>query len=157
MALMDAQQYDEARERRRRNLIILAIVVAVLLAWVAYHMRNYPQRHAVAQFFGDLQKKDYEGAYGTWFQDPDWKQHPQKYSNYTYNDFYRDWGPGGEWGLINSYKVDCSLGSGSGVIVQSTVNNRAEHSYLWVSKSDKTLSFSPTEIQCGNWFAWLLE
>ena len=154
---MDAQQYDEARDRRRRNLIIVAIILALVLAWLAYHMRNYPQRHVVAQFLGDLQKKNYEGAYGVWFQDPDWKQHPNNYSNYTYNDFYRDWGPGGEWGLINSYSVDCSLGSGSGVIVQSTVNGRAEHPYLWVSKSDKTLSFSPNEIQCGNWFAWLLE
>ena len=156
MTLMDAQQYDEARARRRRKLIIIGIVAAIVLAWVAYHMRNYPQRHAVAQFFADLQKQDYEAAYGAWFRDPEWKQHPNEYSNYGYNDFYRDWGPGGEWGLIKTYKVDCSLTSGSGVIVQTTVNNRAEHSYLWVA-SDKTLSFSPSEIQCGNWFAWLLE
>lgn len=157
MTLLDAQRYDEARARRRRNLIIITIIAALVLAWVAYHMRNYPERHAVAQFLSDLQNKNYEAAYGVWFHDPDWKQHSQKYANYAYNDFYRDWGPGGEWGVINSHNVDCSLGSGSGVIVQSTINNRAEHPYLWVSKSDKTLSFSPTEIQCGNWFAWLLE
>ena len=157
MTLMDAQQYDTTRDRRRRNLIIVAIVLALVLVWVAFHMRNYPQRHAVAQFLSDLQKKDYEAAYGVWFQDPDWKQHPNKYPNYTYADFYRDWGPSGEWGVIKTYKVDCSLASGSGVIVQATVNDRAEHPYFWVKKSDKTLSFSPADIQCGNWFAWLLE
>jgi len=43
------------------------------------------------------------------------------------------------------------------VIVQVTVNGRAEHPYVWVQKSDKTLSFSPSEIQCGNWWAWLVE
>jgi hypothetical protein len=43
------------------------------------------------------------------------------------------------------------------VIVQVTVNQRAEHAYVWVEKSNRTLSFSPTEIQCGNWLAFLTE
>ena len=78
--------------------------------------------------------------------DPDWKQHAEKYSQYPFNDFYRDWGPGGEWGKINSYKVYGSTsprGGGSGVIVEVVINNRAEHARLWVQKSDKTLTFSP--------------
>jgi hypothetical protein len=55
--------------------------------------------------------------------------------------------------------VDCSLspGSGSGVIVQVTVNGRAQHAYVWAQKSDKTLSFSPSEIECGNWWTWVVE
>jgi hypothetical protein len=157
MTLMDAQQYDEARSRRRRNFIVLGVILALVLAWVLYHERNYRERHGVSQFFDDLKNQNYEAAYGVWFRDPNWKQHQDKHSNYTYADFYRDWGPGGEWGLIKSYDVDCSLSTGSGVIVQATVNDRAEHPYLWVSNSDKTLSFSPTEVQCGNWFAWLTE
>ena len=40
---------------------------------------------------------------------------------------------------------------GNGVIVQVTVNDRTEHAYVWVEKSDRTLSFSPNEIDCGNW------
>jgi len=94
-----------------------------------------------------------------WFRDPEWKQHPNKYSAYQFNDFYRDWGPGGEWGLIKSYAIDCSLspGGGSGVIVQATVNSRAEHAYVWVEKANKTLSFSPNEIECGNWWTWVTE
>jgi hypothetical protein len=119
--------------------------------------RNWPEERVVDHFFAALQRQDYESAYAIYFNDPNWRQHQQKYSQYTYADFYRDWGPGGEWGLVKSYSVDCSLSSGSGVIVQVTVNQRAEHAYMWVQKSDKTLSFSPTEIECGNWWGWLTE
>jgi len=159
MTLLDAKQYDPARDRRRRVAIIISILIGLVCAWLAYHYRDYPERHIAAEFFQDLQEQDYAAAYGIWFHDPDWKQHPQKYSSYAFNDFYRDWGPGGEWGLIKSQSVDCSLspGDGTGVIVEVTVNYRAEHPYLWVQKSDQTLSFSPTEIQCGNWWAWLTE
>jgi len=37
------------------------------------------------------------------------------------------------------------------------VNGRAQHAYLWVKKADNSLSFSPSEVQCGNWFGWILE
>ena len=159
MTLMDAPQLDVARERRRRIRIIVAILLGLIALWLVYHYRNYPQRHAVDQFFAAVQKQDYEAAYGVWFHDPEWKQHKDQYSKYPFNDFYRDWGPGGEWGLVKSYSVDCSLSpaDSSGVIIQVTVNNRAEHAYLWVGKSDRTMSFSPNEIQCGNWVGFLTE
>lgn len=154
---MDAQQYDESRDRRRRNLIIVGVVVVLALAWVAFHLRNYPARHAVDKFFATLEHHDAEGAYGIWLHDPNWKQHPQQYSKYPYGDFHNDWGPAGEWGVIKSYSVDCSLSDASGVIVQVTVNGRTEHAYVYYDKSDKTLHFSPNEIDCGNWYGWLLE
>lgn len=154
---MDAQQYDEARDRRRRNLIIIGVIVALILAWVAFHLRDYPERHAADKFFAALQHGDVEGAYALWNRDPNWKQHPQKYSNYTFGDFGQDWGPAGQWGIIKSYKVDCSYSSGSGVIVEVTPNKRAEHASVWVDKADKTLHFSPNEIDCGNWWGWLTE
>jgi hypothetical protein len=157
MTLMDAQQYDAARDRRRRILIVTLIILLLIGAWTAYHLRNYPQRHAVDKFFDAVQAQKYEDAYGVWFNDPNWRQHPQQHSTYPYNDFYRDWGPGGEWGLVKNHSVDCSLATASGVIVQITVNQRVEHAYLYVVKADKTLSFSPNEIQCGDWLGWLTE
>ena len=50
-------------------------------------------------------EQDYKTAYGIWMHDPQWQQHPGKYPKYPYNEFYRDWGPGGEWGLIKTQKV----------------------------------------------------
>lgn len=159
MTLLDAEQYDSARERRRRMWIAATVVLLILVAWAAYHYRDYPERNVTSEFFAALQSQNFETAYAVWFRDPDWKQHTSKYSTYTFSEFYRDWGPGGEWGLVKSYSVDCSLspGSGSGVIVQVTVNSRAEHAYVWVEKANKTLSFSPNEIECGNWWTWVTE
>jgi hypothetical protein len=158
MALMDAEQYDPARDRRRRRLVLTTLAVLLLGSWVAYHLRDHAERVTVRRFFAALEKQDYEKAYGIWFQDRNWKQHPSQFTNYPFSDFYRDWGPGSEWGLVKSSHVDCSLApGGSGVIVQVTINHRADHAYVWAQKSDHTLSFSPQEIECGNWWTWLTE
>jgi len=159
MTLMDARQYDAARDRRRRNVILVIIIAVLIGGWLTYHLRDSRERTIVWRFFNQLEQHDYEAAYGIWFHDPNWKQHADKYPNYQFNDFYRDWGPSGEWGPIKSFHVDCSLSpsGGSGVIVQVTVNQRKEHPYVWVQKSDKTLSFSPNDIECGNWWTWVTE
>ena len=159
MTLLDAKPYDAAPSRRRRTWIVTLTVAVLLGTGLTYHFRNYAQRAAADRFFEALQKHDYESAYAVWFHDLDWKQHQEKYASYPFSDFYRDWGPGSEWGVIKSHVVDCSLspGNGSGVIVQVTVNARAQHAYIWVQKSDKTLSFSPSEIECGNWWTWVTE
>ena len=157
MTLMDAQQYDEARDRRRRNLILAAIFAGLILIWVVYHLRNYPERHGVDKLFTALQRQKLEDAFALWFQDPQWKQHSDRYAKYGYGDFQQDWGPAGEWGIIKSYAVDCSYSTGSGVIVQVTINHRSEHAYVWVNRSDQTIHFSPSEIDCGNWWGWFAE
>ena len=157
MTLLDAEQFDEARARRRRNLIIACVIAAIVLAWVAYHFRNYPERRAVDRFFSALEHNDVEQAFAIWLRDPAWKQHAERYGKYGYGDFYRDWGPAGDWGVIKSHKVNCSYATGSGVIVEVTVNRRTEHAYVWADKSDKTLHFSPNEVDCGNWWGWLTE
>jgi hypothetical protein len=40
---------------------------------------------------------------------------------------------------------------------RSHCGSRTEHANIWVDKSDKTLHFSPDEIDCGNWWGWLSE
>jgi hypothetical protein len=145
MTLLDATQFDFARQRRRRILIALAVVLVLVLAALGWMYRHWPQEHLVSQFFVALEKKDFEGAYGIYFHDPAWRQHAQKYAQYTYSDFYRDWGPSGEWGYIKSHRIYGSVGSdaGTGVIVEVIINERADHTRLFVQKSDKTLSVYP--------------
>ncbi len=155
---MDAKEYDESRDRRRRNLVLTLILAALMLGWLGYHFRHHSERHVVQKFFAALKQQNLEGAFAIWYQDPEWKQHPEKYLKYGFGDFQQDWGPSGEWGIIKSYSADCSLSSGSGVIVQVTVNGRTQHAYIWVEKSDKTLHFPPgDEINCGNWWGWVTE
>jgi hypothetical protein len=157
MTLLDAREYDEEKERRKRRRIIssASLVLAILLVlevggalffktplWFLY----WPQERVAERFFDALQNQNYEAAYGIWMHDPQWRQHIERYRKYPFNEFYRDWGPGGEWGRIKSHKiyaVGSPPGGGSGVIVDVTVNDRVEPARVWVQNSDKTMSFSP--------------
>ncbi len=146
MTLLDAKQYDPSVSRRRRIRIFTIALVFAIVAGIVWRYQNWPEERVADNFFEALQQKNYEAAYGIWMHDPDWKQHLGKYTQYPFNDFYRDWGPGGEWGLIKSHRIYGSLtpkGGGSGVVVEEVVNERADHPRVWVQKSDKTMSFSP--------------
>lgn len=147
MTLLDAPKYDPRRDRRRMIQIIASAVVILVLAVLAWFFRYWPEEHVVNKFFAAIEKQDYENAYGIWMHDPQWKEHPAQYARYPYKDFYTDWGPGGEWGLVKSFEIYASGTpqgkTSSGVIVEVIVNGRSEHARVWVDKSDKTLGFSP--------------
>jgi len=146
MTLLDAKEYDPEKERRKKVRIISAIAFLLLAALVLWWFRYWPEERVAEHFFDALQKQDYESGYGIWMHDPQWRQHPDHYKKYPFNEFYTDWGPGGQWGLVKSYKIYAAgtpPGGGSGVIVDMIVNDRAEHARVWVEKSDKTMSFSP--------------
>jgi len=146
MTLLDAKEYDPEKERKRRTRIIWVVVLVLVAAGLAWRFRFWPEERVAARFFDALQQQSYESAYAIWMHDPQWRQHPDRYQKYPFNEFYRDWGPGGEWGVIKSHKiyaVGSPPGGGSGVIVDVTVNDRAQPARVWVQKSDKTMSFSP--------------
>jgi hypothetical protein len=155
MTLFEAPKYDPAAARKKWIRIIAIAAIVVVLGILLWQFRYWPEEHVVDQFFEALQQQNYEKAYGVWMHDPNWKQHPQQYDRYSFQNFMQDWGPGGEWGLIKSHHVDGSAiptgGNGSpfikgssGVVVVVTVNERvADKAHIWVQKADKTLGFSP--------------
>ncbi len=144
--LFQAPPYDPRRDRRR-NLILGGLVVAILIvAALAFLLRNWPYERVVDRFFTAIEHNDLESAYAIWMADPDWKQHPAKYSQYTFGQFQLDWGPSGEWGKISKHHIVGSARppkGGSGVVVVVRLNGRAEEARLWVEKKDKSLTFSP--------------
>ena len=141
--IFTAPEYNPARERKRTITVIVLISALIIVAGLVWWFRYWPEEHVASKFFAALQAKDYKAAYGVWLHDPQWEQHAQQHANYPFNDFYRDWGPSGDWGLIKSYKVDgaVSPSGSSGVIVQVTVNDRAEKARVWVEKKDKSMTF----------------
>ena len=145
--MLDSQPYDPAKLRRRKMQLAAALVAVIVLAALAWMYRNWPEEHCVDKFFTALQHRDYETAYGIYFNDPAWREHQQKYSQYPYADFYRDWGPGGEWGLVKSHRIYGSANtkgfSSGGVVVEVIVNERSEHARMFVQKSDKTITVYP--------------
>lgn len=149
MTLLDAKQYDPETSRKKWRRIGSALAILVVLLFLGWWFRYWPEERIVGHFFDALKSQDYKTAYGIWMHDPNWAQHPEQHSKYAFNDFYRDWGPGGEWGLIKSDKVygaSTCPGPSSGVVVDIIVNGRTEHAQVWVEKSDKTLSFPPCEL-----------
>ena len=149
MTLLDAKEFDAEKSRKKKIRIISIITGALVIAALLWFFRYWPEERIVGHFFDDLQRQDYKAAYGLWMHDPNWGQHPDKFSKYSYNEFYRDWGPGGEWGLIKTQKVygaSTCPGPGTGVVVDVIVNDRTEHAQVWVEKSDHTLSFPPCEL-----------
>jgi hypothetical protein len=149
MTLLDAQEYDPEKGRKRKRRIISAIAIVLLVLCLGWWFRYWPQEHIVGNFFDALQRQDYKTAYGIWMHDPQWEQHREQHAKYPFNEFYQDWGPGGEWGLIKTQKVFAASpcpGGGTGVVVDVIVNDRTKHAQVWVEKSDKTLSYPPCEL-----------
>jgi hypothetical protein len=150
MTLLDAKEYHPERERRKRIRIVSLIVVALVLAVIVWMNRFWPEKHVADKFFSALQQQNFAKAYGLYYEDPDWKQHPQAHAQYPFNEFMQDWGPGGPWGIIKTFKIygasNCP-GGGSGVVVDLIVNDRAQHAQLYVDKSDKTISSPPCDLE----------
>jgi len=104
MTLLDAREYDPGKDRKKRTRITLAIAVVLVVLGVGWWFRYWPEERIVGRFFDDLQKQDYKTAYGIWMHDPAWQEHPDRYSKYPFGDFYRDWGPGGDRGIIKTQR-----------------------------------------------------
>jgi len=147
--LFNAQPYDEAKARRRRIWIAVSIIAVIAIATLFWFNRYWPQERRVNHFFAQLQAKNYEGAYGVWMNDPNWKQHPDTYKRYPFHAFYLDWGPGGEWGTVRSYKIVAAQKprpDANGVVVGVRVNDRKSLCSVRVEFNDGTLGFSPDEM-----------
>jgi hypothetical protein len=156
MALMDAKEYDPRPAQRRWRLIGLAVAVAVGACVFRWFFRYWPEERVVNKFFEAIERKDFDAAYGIYFADPDWRQHPAKYNQYPPPQFMQDWGPSSEYAVIATHKIDCATEptkkesrSPSGVIVAVTVNGRSQ-TLLWVEKKDKTITLAPDlwEVHC---------
>ena len=142
--LMDAPDYDPAIARRKKIRIAQILGAILLVVAVVWWFRYWPQEHKVDQFLTAVEQQQYEAAYGIWLADADWKQHPEKYARYKFEDFFHDWGPAGELGLIREHKIDTAerpKGNTTGVVVIATVNQRKVHAHIFVDDKDHSLSF----------------
>jgi hypothetical protein len=160
MSLLNAPAYDEAKEKRNRNLILGTIggILLLFVGWwlVAGHPVDWPWhwnahlrgRMAVNAFFKDIEKNDLAAAYGVWNHDKNWQQHPDKYSGYTFDRFQKDWAWDSEYGKIESHRIAASRYTGNQLMLGIFVNGRKTKAInLDYDPSDHTLSFSPDNVQ----------
>jgi hypothetical protein len=157
MTLLNAPEFDEKKETQRRNILVgsgVLVAVLVVLAVAGFLLghgwlfMNLPAEHRVSVFLSAVQAKDYEKAYGIWNNDPDWKQHPQKY-DYTLQRFTEDFTTASDWkSSVSTYHVDFSKRDATGTVVAVTVNGGTNLT-LKYQRSDGTLSFFPYELTRG--------
>ena len=177
MSLLDAPAYDPTSDRRKRNLIIGALItfgVLFVLTLGGYAMghgwlfTNLPAEHRINKFFNALEAKDYSQAYGIYYNDPNWAQHPQQYSGYPLKRFTEDWTTESPvHAPITSHHVDISKTDGSGAFGTGIIvavrlnlekgietppgeepNKRPGHKiFMYVTKSDGTMTWpAPHEL-----------
>jgi hypothetical protein len=155
MNLMDAPAYDPTSDNRRRNILIGVVVAVLLLGIVAFTgfvsghgwlFTNLGYEHRANNFFDALEAKDYTKAYSIYYNDPDWQQHPDKYSGYPLARFTQDWTTDSPInGPITWHHVDKSVSAGSGyfgtgVIVAVRVNS-GQKIFMYVNRADKTMTW----------------
>ena len=163
MTLLDAPEFDYARDRRRRKTLIssaVALVVFLFSFWLAAgHPVDYPWywnshlwgRVTVNAFFKDIEKNDLGAAYGVWTHDKDWRQHPERHAGYAFDRFQKDWSPqspDNEYGAIHSHRIAAATMHGNVLQVGIFVNGRKSKAInLDYDPKDHSLNFSPEDVQ----------
>jgi hypothetical protein len=149
MTLLDAPAYNLRRANLMRNIGIGIVIAVVLGAIGTWWFWTWPQKHRVDNFMHKVEAGDLGGAYGMWYNDPDWQQHPQRYSGYDFGKFQEDWGPGSSYGPIKSHKILMAKSFGNGVIVGLDINGGKTPIFLRVNPKTKQIGFSPDELYVG--------
>ncbi len=141
------QQYgaeDERRNRTIRNIVLagVAIVAVAIAAYLIFH--DYPAKQAVKRFLGQVNSRDYQGAYRDWGCTA---AHPCP--NYDYNRFLEDWGPAKK--ISSPWKIASVDGCRAFVTVNVQADG-AELQSLSVDRSNDSLGFAPApECQEPQW------
>ena len=158
MTLLNAPEFDVQKETRKRNIQIGSLIVIAVIALLAvagflmghgWLFMNLPVEHKVNTFLSALQAQDYPKAYGIFYSDPGWQQHPDKYKDYPLQRFTEDFSTESDWkGPITTYHVDFSKRDATGTVVAATINGTTNLT-LKYARSDGTISFFPFILTRG--------
>jgi hypothetical protein len=158
MTLLDAPSYDQSRAKKRRNLLIATLISCGLAGIVVFLCWNLPAERRVNQFFTAVEGGDFSKAFGIWNNDPNWREHAQRYAKagYSYGRFVVDWDKSSDYGRITSYKVLHTTSYGNDILLAVEINGRKSAPLaLAIKKGTHTMSFSPFDLTpMKNGFGW---
>jgi hypothetical protein len=165
MTLLDAPEYDAARERRKRIIIIstTSTLFTLFVVWwlIAGHPLDFPWhwdtyifgKSTVNHFFEAVEQNDLNKAYGIWFHDPNWQQHPAEYNQYGFNRFQQDWAPTSgqnDYGPIKSHQIVAVRYVGNVLVVGILVNGRkTDPIFLAYDPRNDHLTYSAVQLYLG--------
>src|SRR5438309_8213990 len=128
----------EQERSKKRRLIILGTLVAIVLAVTLYAVfHNYREERVANRFLDAIRSHDYQSAYRMWGCT---EQNPCR--DYTFDRFMADWGPKGTYSDPNHLSYGDVDACGGGVVL-SIQYAGAEPAGLYVDRSSKILSFAP--------------
>ena len=161
MTLLNAPAYNDRRERLVAGLLkgagaLFALLIVLTLAgYISGHgwlFTNLYTEHRIDRFLSDIERKDFNDAYGIYVNDATWQSHPDKYKEYPLKRFTEDWTIYSPVGPIHTHHVDKSIFDGSGpfgttLIVASTINgDKNRRLFISVQRSDGTLGYPAPHI-----------
>jgi hypothetical protein len=129
-------------------LVTLGVFVLVFPDYLWYPFVYYKEVSTVRHFVIDLTQGDMQQAYQIWKPSP----------SYSFNDFIEDWGPGGYYGPVKSYRLGrpAHIKNGSGAEILLDVSpyqpfpsnnpiqlNKTKTVRLWVEFKDQSIGFPP--------------
>jgi len=139
----------ETPQKSRVMLFTVAALALTLAVVLWFTFRYYPEKKATAHFFDALVAGDTNKAYDLW----------KPSASYKMNDFTADWGPGGYYGPVKSYKIMSAKAPKESTSIEVNVaispfspmpdasdadkSRKTRVVTLWVLPSDKSLSFPP--------------
>ena len=148
--MMSLLEPPPEKTRKSRVMAITGVALVVALGAALWFMfRDYPEKKVAGQFFDALVAGDTDKAYALWKPTP----------SYRKNDFLADWGPGGYYGPVKSYKIVSAKEPKGGNTIEVNIavspyspmpeasdgekSRKTRVVTLWVSPADKSLTFAP--------------
>ena len=155
MTLFDVRPERPPSRFRRYTIRVIAVVVTIVIFVVAfpryfwYPLVYRSEVKTVAVFMDAVVAGDMQHAYQLW----------KPLASYSYKDFLDDWGPGGYYGPVKSYRIRRPehLKHGSAADIPVDVSpyrpfppdddpikqNKTKTVELWVDFKDHSISFAP--------------
>jgi hypothetical protein len=165
MTLLDAPAFDAARDRRNTTILIggAGLLVVLFIAswfvsgrpvdWPWRWWTHFRGRTTASHFLDAVEQNDLQKAYGIWFHDPNWQQHPGNYAAYPFDRFQQDWSPtssANEYGAIKSHQILAARMSGNVLLMGIRINGlQSKALFLDYDPAVHTLGFSPVELYLG--------
>lgn len=136
MTLLDAPTFNRQRAKRRNLIILIVVVAAICALGLSLYWPYYEARRTVNQFMTALVRGNFQEAYYIW------KPNPRAY---TMDSFMQDWGPGSPWGRIKAYRIQQVTappgGHSTGLVVLVRINGIHTDARLWVEDHSHIMSF----------------
>ena len=149
MGLLDGDV--ENPQSKLMRYMMSGMVFALLLSLgVWYVFRYHTEKRTIGSFFEAVVAGDMQRAYEIW----------KPASSYTFENFVADWDEKGFYGPVKSYNIELAQmpENASGVIVVVAVSPfesfpttremekhpRIKEVYLWVERSDQSISYAPS-------------